>query len=321
MKVDNLDKRILACLEQDARQPLSSIAKKLRISKQRLKFRIDNLVKNDIIPYFLMVIDSSKIGVSYELVFIKLQKISPEKEKEVLQYLKEQPKICWIVTSSGNWQIIFSVGTHYTRELYEVLMDFVNKFNEYIQDYETISNVATLPFSSNVAYDDVVKVDRKILRINEGKQLYTLTSNERKVIDCLNKDCRKSYMDIANSIRINRATVKKIMQSLVKRGIIAAFTARINLPKMDFLYYYLLIKMRNINKEQEKELFRHLIKERSIVHTNSNSGRWNLDIELCVKSPEELRNFIIRLQTKFGDIMTILDTILIFEEHKCVYII
>jgi DNA-binding Lrp family transcriptional regulator len=51
-KLDLLDRKILYELDFNSRIPLSILARKLNISKQVAKYRIDSLVKRDIIKGF-----------------------------------------------------------------------------------------------------------------------------------------------------------------------------------------------------------------------------------------------------------------------------
>ena len=83
--LDAKDKAILYCLDQDARQANSIIAKKTRLSKEVVNYRIKRLVDQKIIRSFYAIIDNSKLGYMVFRVFIRFQGVDIEKEKEILQ--------------------------------------------------------------------------------------------------------------------------------------------------------------------------------------------------------------------------------------------
>ena len=48
-KLDLIDRKLLAELDKDSRQPISALAKKVRLSKQAVKQRLEKLERNKII--------------------------------------------------------------------------------------------------------------------------------------------------------------------------------------------------------------------------------------------------------------------------------
>ena len=62
MKFDYYDKKILFELDKDARITTSSLAKKIRKSKQFVDYRIKRLEQEKIISGYISVIDYSRLG-------------------------------------------------------------------------------------------------------------------------------------------------------------------------------------------------------------------------------------------------------------------
>ena len=95
--LDAKDRAILYYLDLDARQSNSTIAKKTKLSKEVVNYRIKNLVKNGIIQNFCTIIDNAKLGYVIYRVFIRFQEVDIEKEKEILEFLKNFKSIGWII--------------------------------------------------------------------------------------------------------------------------------------------------------------------------------------------------------------------------------
>ena len=71
MELDIRDRKLLYSMDFYARQPLSQIARSLRISKQALTYRLERLEKENIIQGYYCDINPSKIGLTIYLVYFK----------------------------------------------------------------------------------------------------------------------------------------------------------------------------------------------------------------------------------------------------------
>ena len=77
--LDVKDKKILAQLDIDARQSNSEIGKKVRLSKEVVKYRIDNMIESGLIVRFNTVINYFKLGIVKYKLYLQLRNINAEK--------------------------------------------------------------------------------------------------------------------------------------------------------------------------------------------------------------------------------------------------
>ena len=75
-KLDYYDKKILFELDKNARITTSSLAKKIRKSKQFVDYRIKKLEQEKIIKGYTSVIDYSKLGYISMRIYFKLHNIT-----------------------------------------------------------------------------------------------------------------------------------------------------------------------------------------------------------------------------------------------------
>src|SRR3989339_2250709 len=92
-ELDLINSKIIYTLDFDARMPLSQLAKKVGISKQVVKYRIDNLVKRGIIKGFYTDINATKLGLEIYMVYFKFHKMSLETEKKFIKHMCSQENI------------------------------------------------------------------------------------------------------------------------------------------------------------------------------------------------------------------------------------
>ena len=107
--MDKIDKKILKELLENSRLPLSQIGKRVRLSRENVYYRIQNLIKQGIIRDFVASIDYTSLGFQQFVAFIEFDKIDKEKESQIIEYLKKEKSVSWIGVLSGNWSLTFDI--------------------------------------------------------------------------------------------------------------------------------------------------------------------------------------------------------------------
>src|SRR3989338_8419198 len=112
--LDTKDRKILSELDFNARQSNSEIGKKVRLSKEVVKYRIDRMMENGLIVRFHTVINYFKLGIQ--------------------KYKQYHKKTEWVATATGEWDIIcgFLVGN--INEFDDEIMKIVSKYTSHIKD-------------------------------------------------------------------------------------------------------------------------------------------------------------------------------------------
>ena len=78
-KLDLKDCKLLYELDCNSRQTIQQLAKKIGLSKDAVKYRINRLYNSKIIKSFNAVIDTGKLGFTSYRLFLKFYQLSPEK--------------------------------------------------------------------------------------------------------------------------------------------------------------------------------------------------------------------------------------------------
>src|SRR3989338_6125652 len=91
--LDLLDKKILAELDKNARVSYSELGKRIRIAKETVKYRMQLLEKKGIVQGYYAVIDFSKLGYTIYRLYLKLSGTTPEKEREITEYLTNSKQV------------------------------------------------------------------------------------------------------------------------------------------------------------------------------------------------------------------------------------
>ena len=137
VKLDEKDKAILTILAQNGRASTVEIAKEIGLSRDAVKYRIDKMIKNTVIQGFVTVMNPPKIGLPfYSQVAISLLNLSLEREKKLINYIKEAPYIVYASKTMGRHDIYLEIFSKHPGHLNEILEKLREKFSDIIKDIE-----------------------------------------------------------------------------------------------------------------------------------------------------------------------------------------
>lgn len=102
MVIDDLDRKILYLLQQNARTPFTKIAEKLSIPDTTIHFRVKKLVENGVIKGYTILISPQSLGYNY-ISLIKLrigghivEDMSIKKAEQLAERLKSDEGVRFI---------------------------------------------------------------------------------------------------------------------------------------------------------------------------------------------------------------------------------
>lgn len=313
-KIDNLDLKLLYEIEQNARESISKIAKKVRSSQQVVSYRIQSLEKRGIITQYYTIIDLAKIGYTSYRTMMRLSRVNEQKRNEIIAYLSKHPNILWLVECGGRWDLIVDITAKNIAQYFLLLREIKNKFPENIQNYETLPIVQAVYFGR----DYLIKRKREIKHLPSfGHELEKEIDNlDLKILHFLSENARANAVDIAGKVKVSPNTVILRMKDLKKRGIIQGFKPLIHLEKIGYQGYKALIKFQNIEEEKEKETVNYLKEYVEVAGVIKLVGSWDFEIEFEVKTQEEMLNLIRSFRDKFNEVIREFEVIPLFHEYK-----
>ena len=136
--VDEVDMRILDELSEDGRKSSVKIAELISVTPKTVMQRIKKLRSRKLILGFKPLLNPRKMGYVSNLLLIKYHNITPEMEKELIDYLKAYPNVVGAVKTLGEWDIEIKIETKDTMEFRKVEMEIRQKFTLLIQQIESI---------------------------------------------------------------------------------------------------------------------------------------------------------------------------------------
>jgi len=311
IKIDAFDKKILESLIENSREQITTISKKARLGRENVHYRIKRLVKLGLIKEFNTILNEKNLGLSHYVVFLELVKLEEGTEKQIIEYLKNNPFISWIGTSAGKWSLVFDIILHEENSnLENILKDFLKKFGNFIDDYKLLKLSESEYFASKL-----IGKEGNSISTNKTKSKIKLDKTDYKILSLLNQDSRKTLVDISTKTDLTPNGVKNRIKKLTENNIISQYTISIDWRKLDYEWFTIQIKLIKHDKEIEKETKKFFRNHKKVVfYYKYLGGSWDFDIGVLVQNSNELRDFINEYRRKFSVVSKISDVFLTLEE-------
>ena len=320
-ELDLKDKKILYELDLNCRRSDSEIAKKVGLSRDSVRYRIKRLVDEEYINYFMILINSMKLGYVWYRTYFNFQGISVKKEQEIINWLKK--RVSWITKVEGSWDMNTGIFCKTIYEYRDFINEFLEKYGNDIEEYKVSSitrfwhyhrdyflekknkntTFALMGYSSNEEYieEKIDKIDYNILQV-------------------LLDDARANVVDIAKKIKSTEMVVKYRIKKLVDKKVILGFRPFFNLQKLGYTYFKVHFSLRNQTKDNKEKLFSFIHNHPKTVHTTEAVGGYDLETEFQGKSNEELYEYIREIREKFSNMIKDYDFMQYTKEEKFTYL-
>lgn len=117
--MDDLDRSLIALLQADARQPLATLARKLKVARTTVQARLQRLeASGAIVGYTLRLAEGARRAAIRATVLLTIE---PRSQAAILTRLKAIPEIDRAVTTSGRFDLLLQLAAPTTTALDAVL--------------------------------------------------------------------------------------------------------------------------------------------------------------------------------------------------------
>lgn len=307
------DRQILFQLSLNGRASLSDIGKKTRLSKEVVHYRMKRMEQEGIIEGYYAVINTYKIGQTFYRVYMKTANMTPEIEKEFIQYLKEHPKVTWIVQVDGDLDFLYVVWGKDISEFEKTYNDINNRFGKYIDEkyFSVMTNVYYFK------YKYLLDCESEEYKLTGG----SITSSELdaldiKLISLLSIEGRMPIIEIAKKLHANAKTIHRKMQRLQKDGIITCYTVKINHKKLGYTQRKVMLNLNDTSRTSLNKIIFFLTRHKYAIYITIAIGQYDLEFEMMEKSHQEFHTILKELKSNFPKLIKNYFTVIFYDEPK-----
>ncbi|MEA3343601.1 MAG: winged helix-turn-helix transcriptional regulator [archaeon] len=318
VKLDLKDKKILLEMDFNARIPYSQLAKKVGLSKQGAEYKVNNLIKKGVVGGFYPVINVPKLGYIYCRLLVTLQNTSKEKQEEIIEYLTSHNKVFWLFKMHGIYDVLIVVWAKSVTDFKDFVDELENKYGENIKRKTETITTDVVHFQHRY----LLGVERtKEIHIKETSQRIKIDEVDKKILNILCSDGRMPLVEISQEVGESAKVAGYRVRKLEEKKLIEGYRPIINHNKIGYTYYKVFINLNRISKEELKKLKLYIKGDPIVIYIVEGVGLpGDLDIEVMVRSNQQLFDFIEELKFRFPTLIGEYQTVIFMDTLKVKYL-
>jgi DNA-binding Lrp family transcriptional regulator len=309
------DFTLLAELEDNARQPLSKLANKLRISQQLLSYRLRTLKTKNILSGFYTQINFPMFGYTKYRTMVRISSYSQQKEKEIVEYLMHHPNVQWLVECGGKWDFMVNFLAKNVVQFDNFLKAIRNKFPRQIQNFDIFIVFESIELGRSYfikSYRDT----KKLAYFGRDYKPTKVDGADLKILNLISENARMTSAEIAEQIEVSPNTISSRIKKMIERGIIRGFKPLIHLENIGYMTYKIPFKFQNYTEQREEEIIDYLKTDVRITGIIKLVGQWDFEIEFEVDSRQAMLDLTRNFRDKFKDVIKEFEIIPLYHEYK-----
>lgn len=299
MNLNIKDRKIIYELDKNSRQTLNEIARKVKLSKDIINYRIRKLEKEGYILGYQTLIDFTKIGYTAIRFYISLINTSPKKENEIISYLTKNPKIFLVSETEGYTNISIGILVKEIYEIKEFQKEFEQKFKPNIKEIKVGIYMDLYHFNRDYLVGKTTSTD-KILAVNSNKKIKT-DKKDIEILKLLSKNSRIPIIEIASKLKMNANTIAARIKSLEKNKIILGYKIIFGFNKINYNYIKVDLTLNDTSKE--KEILQFCENHNNIIYMLWAVGGADAELFFEIESIEKFLEVMKEMRVKFKEII------------------
>lgn len=306
IKLDAKNRQIVGCLLEDCRQSNTQIAKKCKLSREVVAYRIKQLEEGGIIEGYTSDINFNNLGFIAYSLGLNLREYSPES----LEELKRRERIVYIQETLGEFNLTCTIIIKDVTDLSEEYESITNIFKGNIIGINADIFIGDIDFSTGY-FKDSAKTSNFL-----KQKTIAISDTDKKILAELVKNSRISVIDLHSNLKISVPTINSRLKDLEKKGVILSNRAIINFKKLGLHRYTLFLFA---NPDIDKKLIRFCESEKSIWDLGKYAGSFNYLIEILAEDNSEFETIVNKIKNTFRDYIVKSEIMIVTSEIKHSY--
>lgn len=315
-ELDVKDRKILAELDVDARQSNSQIGKKVGLSKEVVKYRIDRLIENGIILRFHTIINYFKLNIVKFKLYLRLTNVNKEKLEEIGQYFYKHNKTEWVAITTGRWDIIVGFLVHNVNEFDDEIQIILNKFSNFIQEKAVTTTIYlahhTREFLKSGAKAEISKI---VYHTTKDKQ-EKIDNIDEEIIKIITNNARIPVTEIAKKLKATPRIVQYRLKELERKKIILAYKSHLEPKSIGRIFCKAIIYLTNLTENRLHSFMNYASSLEGAIWPQRVLGNWDFELDFELESYDKFQDIILDLKEKFSDIIKNHEFCIVSKEFK-----
>jgi len=322
--VTKIDKKLLYFYGENCRLSLSKIAKKIHKSPQLVKYTINRLEKNEIIPFYYTVVDYSCFDMLLFKVYFKGGCSKSSELNLLIKKLMENPYVTSIYEMSGQYDLLVEFMAKNPSKFNKELKMLIKEHEE-LNNYDIIINIVSHLYPrdylmpKNKKANEITILSEIIVGGDRDKTI--LNDKEKRILLAFVENPKIRLTSIASKLDINIKTVISVIKSLKSKKIIRAYKSALNIEKCNLINNKITLNLHNIEPEKENKMLDFCLNNPNIVKLSKTIGAWDVEIDVETSSPTDFREIYLKIREEFKDVIRSFNSYRMYKVFKHNYLV
>ncbi|HLD07000.1 MAG TPA: Lrp/AsnC family transcriptional regulator [Candidatus Nanoarchaeia archaeon] len=313
--IDIKDAKILVELDRDARQSNMQIGRRVGLSKEVVKYRIDNMVERGVILRFHTVVNYFRLGMIKFKLYLRLTNASKEKMEEIAEYFHRHNKTEWVVLTTGRWDVISGFIVNNVNEFDDEVQAVLQKFAQHIQEKAITTTLYLAHQTREFLKTSKTGVPRVVHHTTKDRQEH-IDSIDKEILRLIVNNARMPIVEMARRIHVTPRIVQYRIREMEKKKIILAYKAHVDPRKMGKVFGKMIVYLANVNKERLHKFISYASLMPGAVWPQRVLGDWDFELDVEVADYDSFQQIIAKLKEEFPDIIKDHDFCMVSREYK-----
>lgn len=314
--MDEKDRLLLYLLDKNGRSKESDLAKKLKLSKQVINYRIKRLISLGVIKQFQTMLNLSSLGFGiYSLIYCRFLGCSSNKEKEIIEYLVNHKKVGYVGLTGGKYDFYIAVISKDLYEFDKLVSDIFSPYKSELRQHFSSLRV----FSERLPKKYLInksELEEKINIFKESSKLFELDSIDKDIIKLITCNGRASLLEVSEKLNLPFSTVRNRVKLLEKNNIIVGYSLLLDLHPLNMLTYKILINVNDNSDIISKKLISFASNHRNISWFAKTIGGHDYEFRAVVENVEQYQQLLKEIRSEFSEVLESVESLVIFNELK-----
>jgi DNA-binding Lrp family transcriptional regulator len=317
VELDLKDKKIVHFLSLNARESDTRIAKEVELSRAAVDYRIKRLEKEGIIRKYIAWINTFQLGYNNFHIYLKLRNFTLEKQSKIINIIKENPNIKWLVSVGWPYDLFFVMGAKDLRDLDTKLKELYSNFEEEI--------LSTKIFIVDSIIKDVPPFFPELIKNSKTHDTQAFDKNSKldeldvNILYLLSENARLNVVEIADKLSkktksITPEAIAYRLKRLKSRGILKKSSADLNYQKLNFQWFMVIFKFNKISGEFDRKIKHELIHRNKINYIDKTMDH-QIRFQILAKNLQEVNEELVYIRSLFEGSIEHYEVLPLFEQY------
>lgn len=314
--LDLKDKKILVELELNSRRSNNQIAKKVNLSKEVVKYRIDRLLEKGVILRFNTIINYFKLGYSKYKLYLRFTNIDKNKLEEIGKYFNSHKNTEWVALTTGRWDLITSFIVHNVNEFDDEIQFFLNQFSVFIQEKAVTTTLYLVHETRGFLSSENKAINRKIVYHTSKDKTEKIDKLDEEILKIITNNARTPITEIAKIAKTTPRIIQYHLKDLEKKKIILTYKSHLEPKAIGRIFCKLIIYLSNPTEKRLNSFIGYCSKIPGVVWPQRVMGAWDFELDLELNDYDEFQKIILEIKEKYSDIIKNHEFCIVSKEFK-----